>query len=404
MIRIIINIFKTQEMKKSFLLLVILFIYQTLYSQMENNIYKLNSLDHNFLTEDVKKIIDQNIEGKQTVFLGESVHSSGSDFLAKTEFVKYLVTEYGYKDIVFEADFISLLFIHDKRNLPNIWKESEQCKELMAFLKDNNVTIWGFDIQMGGDAHFVFPKKIKEFLSTNDIEVEEKFLNLTNTFLLNTSKARKVLSKSDIDYLNSYITALLQNEKVKTEKQWTRILESYKADIKLKHTDRGQSVPRLNPTRDTEMAKNLDFIVKQNPDKKFIVWLANAHMSKCNYEYMKGLTMGHQFRELNPNTSYHIAFGSVNRYSRDVKEKTIVTASKNNNNILYYLPSIHKNHFLDSKSVLSEFRNKGYDDSSVFNLYNIYSKKTDVSERDLLNLFDALVFIGEDWIEVSYEK
>lgn len=391
-------------MKNSFLLLLTLFICQTLYSQLEKNTYKLNSLDNNFLTEDVKKIIDQNIEGKQTVFLGESVHSSGSDFLAKTEFVKYLVTEHGYKDIAFEADFISLLFIHNKRNLPNIWKESEQCKELMAFLKDNNVTIWGFDIQMGGDAHFVFPKKIKEFLSTNKIELEEKFLNLTDTFLLNTSKPRKVLSKSDIDFLNNYITALLQNEKVKTDKQWTRILESYKANIKLKYTDRDQSVPRLNPTRDTEMAENLDFIVQQNPDKKFIVWTANAHMSKCNYDYMKGLTMGYQFRALNPNTSYHIAFGSVKRYNRYVKEKTIIKGSKNNNNILYYLPSIHKNYFLDSRSVLPQFRTKGYDDSSIFNLYNIYSKKTDVSERDLLNLFDALVFIGEDWIEVSYEK
>ena len=220
-------------MKKYFLLLSVLFICQALYSQMEDNIYVLNSLDNNFLTEDVKKIIDQNIEGKQTVFLGESGHSSGSDFLAKTEFVKYLVTEHGYKDIAFEADFISLLFIHNKRNLPNIWKKSEQCKELMTFLKDNNVTIWGFDIQMGGDAHFVFPKKIKEFLITNKIELEEKFLNLTDTFLLNTSKPRKVLSKSDINFLNNYITALLKNEKVKTDKQWTRILESYKANIKL---------------------------------------------------------------------------------------------------------------------------------------------------------------------------
>lgn len=400
----LLNLFKTRNMNKSFLLPVILFIYQTLYSQIENNIYELNSLDNNFLTENVKKIIDQNIQGKQTVFLGESVHSSGSEFLAKTQFVKYLVTEHGYKDIAFEANFISLLFNHNKRNLPNIWKASEQCKELMAFLQDNNVTIWGFDIQTGGDTYVVFPKEIKKFLSANEIEVDEKFLNLTNTFLLNTSKPRKVLSKSDIDFLNNYIETLLQNEKVKSDKQWKRILESYKAVIKLKYTDRDQSVPRLNPTRDTEMAKNLDFIVKQNPDKKFIVWLANAHMSKCNYEYMKGLTMGHQFRELNPNTSYHIAFGSVNRYSRDVKEKTIITASKNYNNILYYLPSIHKNHFLDSKSILSEFRNKGYDDSSIFNLYNIYSRKTDVSERDLLNLFDALVFIGEKWIEVSYEK
>ncbi|MEE1898698.1 hypothetical protein V1389_10145 [Flavobacterium rakeshii] len=202
-------------MKKSFLLLLILFICKTLYSQMEGNIYELNSLDQNFLTEDVKKIIDQNIVAKHTVFLGESVHISGSDFLAKTEFVKYLVTEHGYKDIAFEADFISLFFIHDKRNLPSIWKESEQCKELMKFLEDNNVTIWGFDIQMGGDAYYVFPKKIKEFLSINEIEVEEKFFTLTNTFLLNTSKARKVLSKSDIDFLNNYITTLLQNEKVK---------------------------------------------------------------------------------------------------------------------------------------------------------------------------------------------
>lgn len=386
------------------IILILFFFTQILYSQIENNIYELNSLYNNFLTEDVKKIIDQNIEGKQTVFLGEAVHISGSDFLAKTEFVKYLVTEHGYKDIAFEANFISLLFNHNKRNLPKSWTESEQCKELMKFLEDNNVTIWGFDIQTGGDSYIVFPKKIKEFLNINEIEVEENFFTLTDTFLQNILKARKVLSKSDVNFLNNYITTLLQNEKVKSDKQWARILESYKSAIKLFYTDRYQSVPKRNPTRDTQMAYNLDFIVKQNPDKKFIVWLANAHMSKCNYEYMKGLTMGYQFRELNPNTSYHIAFGSVKRYNRYVKEKTIIKGSKNNNNILYYLPSIHNNYFLDSKSVSPEFRNKGYDDSSIFNLYNIFSKKTDVSERDLLNLFDALVFIGEEWIKVSYEN
>lgn len=80
------------------------------------------------MTEDVKKIIDQNIEGKQTVFLGEAVHFSGSDFLAKTEFVKYLVTEHGYKDIAFEANFISLLFNHNKRNLPKSWKKLSNVK------------------------------------------------------------------------------------------------------------------------------------------------------------------------------------------------------------------------------------------------------------------------------------
>src|SRR5690606_34798382 len=147
----------------------------------------------------------------------------------------------------------------------------------IKFLEDNKVTIWGFDIQTGGDTYIVFPRRFKEFLNLNNIEVEEKFFTLTDTFLQNILKPRKVLSKSDIDFLNDYITTLLQNEKVKSDKQWTRILESYKSNIKLCYTDRYQSVPKRNPTRDTEMAKNLDFIVKQNPDKKFVVWLANAH-------------------------------------------------------------------------------------------------------------------------------
>src|SRR5690606_17625148 len=127
--------------------------------------------------------------------------------------------EHGYKDIAFEANFISLLFNHNKRNLPEIWKASEQCKELMAFLADNNVTIWGFDIQTGGDTYIVFPKKIREFFSTNKIAVEERFLNLTDTFLRNTLKPRKVLSRSDVEYLNNYITALLQHQKIKSDAQ-----------------------------------------------------------------------------------------------------------------------------------------------------------------------------------------
>jgi erythromycin esterase len=90
---------------------------------------------NNLLTEKVKKIIDKNINGKQTVFLGESVHYSGSDFLAKTEFIKYLVIKHNYKDIVFESDFFALLFEHDKRNLYTYWNKSNQCKALFKFLE-----------------------------------------------------------------------------------------------------------------------------------------------------------------------------------------------------------------------------------------------------------------------------
>lgn len=40
------------------------------------------------------------------------------------------------------------------------------------------------------------------------------------------------------------------------------------------------------------MAKNLDFLVKSMPEKKFIVWLHNAHMAKYEYIFVPGETMG----------------------------------------------------------------------------------------------------------------
>lgn len=382
------------------IILILFFFSQVLYSQIENNIYELNSLDNNFLTEDVKKIIDQNIEGKQTILLGEAVHFSGSDFLAKTEFVKYLVTEHGYKDIAFEADFFSLLFDHNKRHLPKMWSSSIQCKELMTFLEEKNVTIWGFDNRIVTYYSYKnFTNKLSEFLKTNNIEIEEKFITLSNLLIKNQYESRKLFSKKDKEYLNKYISELLKKEKIQSYKLWEQILVNYQSNVEFYTIKDNKTDSKRIPIRDKQMAKNLDFIVKQNPDKKFVVWLANAHMSKCNHESMKGMTMGYQFTELNPNTSYHIAFGSINRYNRSVKEKTIIKASKNNNNILYYLPSIHKNYFLDSKGLTTDFKNKDYKDSEIFNLYNLYRKKT-----DLLNHFDALVFIGEEWIEVSYEK
>ena len=116
-------------MIKKALLPLILFICQIHFSQVEKDIHKLNSIK-DLLTIEVKKIIDLNVKNNETVFLGEAVHYSGSDFLAKTEFVKYLVTKHGYKDIAFESDFFALLFNHDKKNLYTMWYKSNQCKEL----------------------------------------------------------------------------------------------------------------------------------------------------------------------------------------------------------------------------------------------------------------------------------
>ena len=382
-------------MKKILLLTIILFLNQILFSQIEENTYELNSLN-NLLTEDVKKIISQNINENQTVFLGESVHYSGSDFIAKTDFIKYLVTEHGFKDIAFESDFFALLFDHNKRNLYTMWSKSKQCEELFNFLEKNKVTIWGFDSKIHtAYSHKYFTIKLSEFLKTNNIELDKEFSKLAKTIIKNQYEVINTISKEEIEFVNNYLSILLSNELIKKDQKWIQILESFKSSVKLYTVKDKNSDKNRIRIRDKQMAENLNFLVKSNPDKKFIVWLANGHMSKSNSELMNGQTMGYQFRELNPNSSYHIAFGSIKLPPTRTKDET-ERASKKCKSILYFLPTINKNYFVDSKKIIStnkELISMKFDDLYIFNLTKRKTK--------LLNHFDALVFIANGE-EVEY--
>lgn len=383
-------------MRKALLLSILFFSFQVLFSQIEKDIHELNSIN-NLLTEDVKKVINKNISEKQTVFLGEAVHYSGTDFLAKTEFVKHLVIEHGYRDIAFESDFFALLFDHDKRNLYTIWSKSNQCRELFDFLKKNNVKIWGFDNKLYSTYSYQnFSKKLSKILQKAGIKLNTEFTRLTKLIIKNQYNSREELSEKEIEYLKKQTLELQNYEIIKSNKLWSQILKNFESTIELYTIKDNYSDKNRIPIRDTQMAKNLDFLIKSNPDKKFIVWLANGHMSKSNHKLMKGQTMGFQFRKLNPKSSYHIAFGSIRLPERN--EKDIMKARKKSNSILSLLPSLNNNYFIDSKKITSEnidLGNKIFNDMYIFNLPN--------NRTDLLNHFDALIFIANGE-EVSYEK
>ena len=383
-------------MIKKALLPLILFICQIHFSQVEKDIHKLNSIK-DLLTIEVKKIIDLNVKNDETVFLGEAVHYSGSDFLAKTEFVKYLVTKHGYKDIAFESDFFALLFNHDKKNLYTIWYKSNQCKELFDFLEKNNVTIWGFDNKINTIySHQNFSKKLSEILSINGVILDKEFTRLTKNLMVYQYKSRKKLTNKEVNFLKTYTNQLLENNTILSNVLWTQILNSLKSAIELYTVKDNNSDKKRIPIRDKQMAKNLDFLVKDNPDKKFLVWIANGHMSKSNEDWMMGQTMGYQFRELNPNTTYHIAFGSMRLPPRD--EKDIQKALKSDKTILSLLPSIENNYFIDANQIVNKKEEIKYLEINDLNIFNNLSKKS-----KLFAHFDALVFIANGE-EVTFDK
>ena len=383
-------------MIKKALLPLILFICQIHFSQVEKDIHKLNSIK-DLLTIEVKKIIDLNVKNNETVFLGEAVHYSGSDFLAKTEFVKYLVTKHGYKDIAFESDFFALLFNHDKKNLYTMWYKSNQCKELFDFLEKNNVTIWGFDNKINTIySHQNFSKKLSEILSINGVILDKEFTRLTKNLMVYQYKSRKKLTNKEVNFLKTYTNQLLENNTILSNVLWTQILNSLKSAIELYTVKDNNSDKKRIPIRDKQMAKNLDFLVKDNPDKKFLVWIANGHMSKSNEDWMMGQTMGYQFRELNPNTTYHIAFGSMRLPPRD--EKDIQKALKSDKTILSLLPSIENNYFIDANQIVNKKEEIKYLEINDLNIFNNLSKKS-----KLFAHFDALVFIANGE-EVTFDK
>ena len=372
-------------MKRIVIILTVFFNFNSAFSQIGKNVYELNSME-NLLTDNVKEIVDTNLKDIKVVFLGESNHYIGSDLLAKTEFVKYLVLKEGYKDIAFESDFFALYYEHKKENLFPMWSNSTQCRELFKFLKEHNVTIWGFDPQM------FFPYTSKNFannlsklLSDNGILVDENFIPLTEK-LFTQNNIEELIGKSDLANLSSEIDTLLINAKVIHNMLLFQLLENYKSYIALKTSNK--DIETGTPIRDSQMAKNLNFLVKSMPDKKFIVWLANDHMIKDDYGTRQGQTMGFQFEKLNPNIAYHIAFSSINMPYR--KPRLIKKYSEDKENLLNFLPSTDKNYFIDAKKIIAEdsqFRTNEY--------YGMFSSGDKPINTNWFNHFDALVFISK---------
>jgi erythromycin esterase len=346
-------------------------------------IFELDSIQK-LLTPEVKKIIAKDILNKRIVFLGESEHHIGSDFLAKTELVKYLVTEQNYSNIAFESDFFALYFEHDQKNTFPFWSKSVQCVELFKFLKEHNVIIWGFDNQFSTPYTFsTFSKQLFNFLQQNNIIIEEKFKNLVEEIMKNGSQIDKIISQKDVDYIIAQIDILLKNTSVLNSSEWNQFIQSFRSTV-IQYTSSKKNGKQI---RDSQMAKNLNFITERLPNEKFIVWAANAHISKLNEAYMENQTMGYQYNQLNPETTFHIAFAPIKMPYRT--EKFINSQQKNKNNLLSLLPDINHNFFIDSQLFFEA--NPLYKDK---NFEGMFGAGMGNDNTVWFKHFDALVFIS----------
>jgi erythromycin esterase len=354
-----------------------------LYANAQKSIFELDSIQH-LLTPAVQNVLDENILTKRVVFLGESEHHIGSDFLAKTEFVKYLVKEQNYKNIAFESDFFALYFEHEQKNTFQFWSKSIQCQELFQFLRDNNVVIWGIDNQFSTPYTFTtFSEKLFQYFDQNNIVTQDRFKNFVKLVMKNGNTIDNKISKKDLEYIKDQINILLLDERISKNPEWNQFIQNFQSTV-LQYTSANKLGKQI---RDAQMAKNLNFLTSKMPTEKFIVWAANAHISKLNEDYMQNQTMGYQYDQLNPGISFHIAFAPIKMPYRT--EKFITTEWKKSDNLLSLLPDTKHNYFIDSRLCLKEFPKYASE-----KLDGMFGFGLGTSKTEWFKHFDALVFIA----------
>ena len=337
-------------MKNILSILISFFLYQSFcFCQIESNTHSL-LFDSGELSTKVKDIIEQNSNNKQFVFLGESFHQSGADLVYKTKLLKYLVNELEYKDIIFESDFYGLFLDKNPKNIYWTWFGANQCKELFEFLKKEELTLWGMDSKL----HSIYSKQnftseLEEKLKELNIKFSQDFVYVAEKLIKLQFKIKEELEDAEFNLFMSELNELLEVTSNLSDDFLFQSLKNLKSSaINYMADDYKDGIAE----RERQMADNLNYLSKKFPNKKFIVWAANAHIAKTDNTYMGDATMGCEFLKLNPNNSYHIAFASIKMPYRKLKK--IEKQAKNSKNLLYYLPDLDNDYFIDIKQAIKE--------------------------------------------------
>lgn len=296
--------------------------------------------------------LKERLVNKSIVILGESRHSDGSTFLAKTRLVKFLHKELGFDVIAFESGRFDMYRFHENKDLSldmvthKFWSDAVQMQELWSYVRHKNLNVKGFDIQLTGsisdsarrDLIFDYLEKyepnarqlwhdfyhaaglISSYLNNPYYNVQlrdidrEKYLQDIESIIDFLSKENQ--SESNIEYIHMLLGI----------KQWWECINKYE----LGNTMRFE-------IRDSLMAENITDIINSNSDKKVIIWISNLHALKYNHQYYdKDISFkntGEIIEERFHQATFTILFSSFCQMSEDGN----IFGFARSNSIEYYL-------------------------------------------------------------------
>ena len=228
--------------------------------------------------------INSQIKSKQLVLLGECNHGSKEIFYLKNNLIKYLKENHDFQVVLFESGLAEMISYYDNDKLPvselkTAW-QSHEFKELLSYVKKNDMEVAGFDILVTGKS---FKNRIDSIKGINsDIELEFKTIT---TALQNIKKDNSENIKKALALIGVYfsIKERIQGH-TKISKLTQRGIENRVSALKslIKYQKDKDFKGKIN-RRDSLMASNINWLMKYiYANQKAIVYTHNIHDSKYN--------------------------------------------------------------------------------------------------------------------------
>jgi erythromycin esterase-like protein len=306
-------------MRKYLLLLLAFTQIQSVFCQSRikefvvGNSHTINSISISDTNDSELRIIGDAIGESRIVMLGEQDHGDAPTFRAKARLIRYLHEQHGFNVLAFESDFYGLTGGYGevttgvvgldsmlRGNLFPIWTQCAEFSDTWNYIQysaktSNPIHLAGIDNQLHGaftgrhlnklvTGIFSENKSLQSFENFDDT----KYLRILDSIVKYSARGVVPNSQSELEWFAKQTDLLLGQLNALIEFDSFTIMALQNIRSASRHMQLYKDQQNYNSVfeeRDLQMAKNLEWLVTvRYPSEKIIVWAANGHISKNQFD------------------------------------------------------------------------------------------------------------------------